>query len=103
MTPPHSAVTAPSATRIARNSSTWGPSGPANIVQYRRAMAYTPSSAITPDSRTHTGVGATAGASADQKCTGTAAALVRNPTNSNTIATVSSGSARGPASAGPIR
>ena len=60
----------------------------------RARCAYSPSSTITPENSTHTGVGATAWASASQKCTGTAAALVRNPMNSSTIATITSASAR---------
>ena len=99
---PSSAVITPAATRIARSASTCGPSTPANITQYRRATAYTPSSTITPENRTHTGVGATAWASASQKCNGTIAALVRNPVNSRLIATTTSGSARWPSSAAPI-
>ena len=50
----------------------------------------------------HTGVGATACASASQKCTGIAAALVMKPMNNSVIATITRGSARWPSSAAPI-
>ena len=47
--------------------------------QYTRAMPYKPSSTMTPENSTHTGVGATACASASQKWNGTIALLISSP------------------------
>ena len=50
-----------------------------NTDQYTRAIPYRPSSTITPENSTHTGVGATACASASQKWNGTIAPLTSSP------------------------
>jgi hypothetical protein len=84
--PPTSAVTTPAPRRMARTPASCGPNAEANRAQYSRATAYTPSSTITPENSTHTGVGATAWASASQKWKGTTEALIRNPAASSTNA-----------------
>ncbi len=57
---------------------------------------------MTPENRTHTGVGATAWASASQKWNGTIAPLTSSPTVTSTKATITSPSGGRPASVRPI-
>ena len=87
ITAPTSAVTTPTPTSRARTPDSCTANAGAKTVQYERAAAYRPSSTITPENSTHTGVGATAWASASQKWNGTTAPLTRNPNTTKTKAT----------------
>ena len=58
-----------------------------NTVPRKRITPYGPSSTMIPENSTHTGVGATACASASQKWNGTAAALTSSPVHTSTHAT----------------
>ena len=91
-TAPTTAVSRPSARK------TWPkalrcPSAAPNTDQYTRAMPYSPSSTITPENSTHTGVGATACASASQKWNGTIALFTSRPEMISKKATTTSRSA----------
>ena len=75
---PTTAVSTPRARKTCEIATRW-PSAAPNTDQYIRAIPYRPSSTITPENITQTGVGATACASASQKWNGTIAALTSSP------------------------
>ena len=75
---PTTAVSTPSARNRCEICCRW-PSAAPNTDQYIRAIPYSPSSTITPENSTQTGVGATACASASQKWKGTIAPLTSSP------------------------
>ena len=75
---PTTAVSTPSATNRCEIAGRCPRAWP-NIDQYTLAIPYRPSSTITPENSTQTGVGATACASASQKWNGTIAALISRP------------------------
>ena len=83
---PATAVSRPRARKVpvmaARCPSAWP-----NMDQYTRAIPYSPSSTMTPEKSTQTGVGATACASASQKWKGTIAPLISSPVMIRTNAT----------------
>ena len=78
------------------------PSAWPNMDQYTRATPYRPSSTMTPENSTQTGVGATACASASQKWNGTIAPLISSPVMMSRKATTTSPSGRCPARCRPI-